>query len=85
MQYQVLLNQEGFDLGLKQNGERVSDVRLPPWALENPRIFVKIHRQALESDVVRESLSHWIDLVFGYKQKGRLDTVVQYGEIILKD
>jgi hypothetical protein len=27
--------------------------------------------QALESDVVRENLSHWIDLVFGFKQKGK--------------
>ena len=47
---------------------------MPPWALDNPRLFVKIHRQSLESDVVRESLSHWIDLVFGYKQKGRYGT-----------
>ena len=50
---------------------------MPPWASENPRLFVKIHRQALESDVVRESLSHWIDLVFGYKQKGRCGTVTK--------
>ena len=51
---------------------------MPPWALENPRLFVKIHRQALESDVVRESLSHWIDLVFGYKQKGRYEVELQF-------
>ena len=50
---------------------------MPPWALENPRLFVKVHRQALESDVVREGLSHWIDLVFGYKQKGRYEVEIQ--------
>ena len=45
--------------------------RLPPWARNNPRLFVKIHRQALESDFVREHISRWIDLVFGYKQSGK--------------
>jgi hypothetical protein len=67
---ELLLNGEGFDLGVRQNGERVSDVLLPPWAKGDARLFVKIHRQALESDYVRENLNHWIDLVFGYKQTG---------------
>jgi len=54
-----------------QNGERVSDVKLPPWCHDNARLFVLIHRQALESDIVRQSLPAWIDLVFGYKQRGK--------------
>ena len=32
--------------------------------------FVKIQRQALESDHVSRNLPAWIDLIFGYKQRG---------------
>lgn len=61
----------GFDFGIRQNGERVNHVNLPPWARNDPRLFVLIHRQALESDQVSQTLCQWIDLVFGLKQKGK--------------
>ena len=60
----------GFDFGKRQNGEVVSDVNLPPWSNNDPRLFVMILRQALESAYVTRNLHHWIDLVFGYKQQG---------------
>uniref|UniRef100_A0A3P9LYC8 Lysosomal trafficking regulator n=1 Tax=Oryzias latipes TaxID=8090 RepID=A0A3P9LYC8_ORYLA len=68
---EFLVNREGFDFGVRQNGERVNHVNLPPWARNDPRLFVLIHRQALESDHVSQTLCQWIDLVFGLKQKGR--------------
>lgn len=68
---EFLINHEGFDFGVRQSGERVDSVQLPPWCLNDPRLFVLIHRQALESAYVRENLPHWIDLVFGYKQSGK--------------
>ncbi|KAG9472227.1 hypothetical protein GDO78_020660 [Eleutherodactylus coqui] len=68
---EFLVNREGFDFGVRQNGERVNHVNLPPWARNDPRLFILIHRQALESDYVSQAICHWIDLVFGYKQKGR--------------
>ncbi|XP_018118608.1 lysosomal-trafficking regulator isoform X3 [Xenopus laevis] len=68
---EFLVNREGFDFGVRQNGERVNHVNLPPWARNDPRLFILIHRQALESDNVSQTICHWIDLVFGYKQKGR--------------
>lgn len=46
-------------------------MNLPPWARNDPRLFILIHRQALESDQVSQTLCQWIDLVFGLKQKGK--------------
>lgn len=43
---------------------------LPPWAKEDPREFIRVHRQALECDYVSQHLHEWIDLIFGYKQQG---------------
>ncbi|XP_023692044.2 lysosomal-trafficking regulator isoform X2 [Paramormyrops kingsleyae] len=68
---EFLVNREGFDFGVRQNSERVNHVNLPPWARNDPRLFVLIHRQALESDQVSQTLCQWIDLVFGFKQKGK--------------
>lgn len=60
----------GFEFGKRQTGELVNDIVLPPWCNGNPRQFVLIHRQALESEYVRENISSWLDLVFGVKQGG---------------
>uniref|UniRef100_H2ZF70 BEACH domain-containing protein n=1 Tax=Ciona savignyi TaxID=51511 RepID=H2ZF70_CIOSA len=68
---EFLCNLEGFDFGLRQCGIRVNHVTLPLWSKEDPRLFVLIHRQALESDYVTAYLHYWIDLVFGYKQLGQ--------------
>ncbi|MCI4376677.1 hypothetical protein PGIGA_G00191140 [Pangasianodon gigas] len=68
---EFLVNREGFDFGVRQNSERVNHVNLPPWARNDPRLFVLIHRQALESEQVSQMLCQWIDLVFGLKQKGK--------------
>ncbi|KAM7254050.1 hypothetical protein ACFE04_031732 [Oxalis oulophora] len=49
----------------------VGDVVLPPWAKGSCREFIRRHREALESDYVSENLHHWIDLIFGHKQRGK--------------
>lgn len=64
-----LLAPDGLDLGVRQNGKRVGDVGLPPWAYDAGD-FIAQNRDALESDVVSASLHNWIDLIFGYKQRG---------------
>ncbi|XP_066957517.1 lysosomal-trafficking regulator isoform X3 [Macrobrachium rosenbergii] len=68
---ETFLNSEGFNFGVRQSGERVHHVHLPPWCGGDPRRFVLVHRAALESSYVTQNLHNWIDLVFGYKQTGR--------------
>jgi hypothetical protein len=63
-------NNNNLDLGTRQKGEVIGDVELPAWA-RTPEEFVRINRMALESEYVSQHLHHWIDLVFGYKQRGR--------------
>jgi Beige/BEACH domain len=48
---EFLLNSNGFNLGAKQTGVALGDVQLPPWAA-TPHDFVRINREALESEYV---------------------------------
>uniref|UniRef100_A0A674H6R5 Neurobeachin-like protein 2 n=1 Tax=Taeniopygia guttata TaxID=59729 RepID=A0A674H6R5_TAEGU len=67
---EFLENQNGFNLGqLQMSKEVVNDVVLPKWA-HSPEDFIYKHRKALESEYVSAHLHEWIDLIFGYKQRG---------------
>ena len=55
---------------LLQDGGIIDDVTLPPWANGSVDEFIRLHREALESDYVSENLHDWLDLIFGYKQNG---------------
>uniref|UniRef100_H3HCX9 BEACH domain-containing protein n=1 Tax=Phytophthora ramorum TaxID=164328 RepID=H3HCX9_PHYRM len=65
-----LRNRNGYALGKRHDQKVVGDVQLPKWA-STPEEFVRIHRAALESEHVSRHLHLWIDLIFGYKQRGR--------------
>ncbi|KAG9946823.1 beach-domain-containing protein, partial [Aureobasidium melanogenum] len=68
---EFLQNINGYDFGQKQgSGQTINDVVLPPWAKGDPHIFIAKHREALESPYVSQHLQEWIDLIFGYKQRG---------------
>lgn len=43
---------------------------MPKWA-KNTLHFLKTMREALESKIVSSQLHNWIDLIFGYKQRGK--------------
>ena len=66
---EMLRNVNCFNLGTRQDGKVLGDVKLPPWAKDASH-FVSVHQQALESDYVSTHLHEWIDLVFGAKQRG---------------
>ncbi|MGH0117639.1 UNVERIFIED_CONTAM: hypothetical protein FKN15_041831 [Acipenser sinensis] len=67
---EFLENKNNFDLGrLQISKERVDEVILPKWA-KSPEDFIYKHRKALESEYVSAHLHEWIDLIFGYKQRG---------------
>ncbi|XP_048774132.2 neurobeachin-like isoform X3 [Ostrea edulis] len=66
---EMFINQNRYKFGKQEDGAEVGDVEMPPWA-KNPDDFVRINRMALESEFVSCQLHHWIDLIFGYKQRG---------------
>uniref|UniRef100_A0A452RXT2 Neurobeachin like 1 n=1 Tax=Ursus americanus TaxID=9643 RepID=A0A452RXT2_URSAM len=67
---EFLENQNQFNLGcLQVSKEVVNDVILPKWA-KSAEDFIYKHRKALESEYVSAHLHEWIDLIFGYKQRG---------------
>lgn len=59
-----------INFGKRSDGSPVNDVFLPPWAENSPEKFISILREALESEHVSRNLHQWIDLIFGYKQRG---------------
>ena len=68
---EFLENINGYNFGARQGtGGVIDNVALPPWAKGDPKVFVEKHREALESEYVSRNLHHWIDLVFGHKQRG---------------
>lgn len=66
---EFLINRDQHNFGRTQQGLDVNDVDLPGWA-RDAYDFIRINREALESDYVSENLHKWIDLIFGYKQQG---------------
>ncbi|KAB8754750.1 hypothetical protein FH972_026541 [Carpinus fangiana] len=68
---EFLVNINNYNFGAKEgSGEVINNVKLPPWAKSDPAIFIAKQREALESPYVSQNLHGWIDLIFGFKQRG---------------
>ncbi len=42
---EFLENFSGLELGVNAGGKRIQDVQLPPWAKQDPLLFITLHRQ----------------------------------------
>ncbi|ONK71512.1 uncharacterized protein A4U43_C04F9410 [Asparagus officinalis] len=67
---EILTTEKSTNLGAAQLGAELDSIKLPPWA-DNSVDFIHKHRMALESEHVSGHLHEWIDLIFGYKQRGK--------------
>jgi hypothetical protein len=68
---ELFINVNNYDFGRTQNKERIDNVVLPKWANANPYYFVAMLRKAVESEYVSKTMSGWIDLIYGFKQRGK--------------
>ena len=68
---EIFYNINNFDLGTRRNKTKVSDVECPPWSDNDPYKFLTYLNLAFESDEVSSNIGYWIDLIFGFKQRGK--------------
>lgn len=66
----MLSNVNCLELGVRTDGSDVCNVLLPPWG-PTPNSFIWKMRTTLESRIVEKALPKWIDLIFGYLQRGQ--------------
>ena len=66
---EMFLNINELNLGELEDGTTVNDVLTP--CDNNPYDFVMNMKIALESDRVSDTIQNWVDLIFGYKARGK--------------
>ena len=66
---EIFRNINNFNLGQLENGEIVNDIFTP--CDNDPYEFVILMRSLLENEDVSLNLKNWIDLIFGYKNRGK--------------
>ena len=66
---EMFRNLNNLNMGIKENNELVDNVLTP--CNNEPFEFVTTLRKVLESTKVSSNIHKWIDLIFGYKQRGK--------------
>ena len=66
---EMLVNNDYWWFGFKNNKQLVSEVILPPWAQNDPSKFVMFQRKFIENSIYSKDISTWIEMVFGRKQQ----------------
>jgi hypothetical protein len=65
----MFLNINDLNMGIRDNGLKVNDVYIPCTA-NNPYEFVTLMRNIIENDNISSNINKWLDLIFGFKNKG---------------
>ena len=68
---EIYHNINNYNLGIRRNKTKVIDVECPPWSNNDPYKYLTYLNLAFESDETSLNLSNWIDLIFGFKQRGK--------------
>ena len=55
---EFLTNSNCFDLGTKQNSEKLDNVILPPWSKGCPMEFIRVHREVQYSCPLTKTISN---------------------------
>ena len=66
---EIFLNINKLNMGIRDDGVAVNDVITP--CGENPYEFIFTMKKILESDQISATIQKWIDLIFGYKARGK--------------
>ena len=66
---EMFLNINLLNLGVLEDGTTVNDVLTP--CDNNPYDFIITMRKVLESEKLSKNIQNWIDLIFGYKARGK--------------
>ena len=66
---EMFININGLNLGKLEDGTIVNDVLTPCY--NNPYDFILTMKTVLESETLSKTLQNWVDLIFGYKARGK--------------
>ena len=66
---EIFININELNMGVEENGNKVNDVLTP--CKNNPYEFILTMRRELENEYVVNNIQNWVDLIFGYKSKGK--------------
>ena len=66
---EMFLNINELNMGTTEEGIKVNDVATP--CENNPYEFIYTMRKILEGDHISRKIRKWIDLIFGYKSRGK--------------
>ena len=66
---EMFRNLNKLNMGKLETGEEVNDVKTP--CHNNPYDFIMTMRSVLENNIISYTIQNWIDLIFGYKARGK--------------